>query len=200
MQHYRPKVKTQYIYELVQSGVPCFLSRPRRFGKSLLLSTMRAYFEGKKELFEGLKIAELEGDGPEAWLKYPVFYFDFNKDNFKRNGALEDVLKSHLTGWESIYGDQYRDGSLASRFQNLIQMAAEQTGLNAVVLVDEYDKPLLEVMEENELEEQNALKKKILAPTGFPPGLRLFFWKSLRMRTLIPGGLLTGHCMQMRMS
>ena len=72
--------KTEYIYSLVQSGAPYFLSRPRRFGKSLLLSTMKAYFEGKKELFEGLKIAELEGDGLEAWVEYPVFYFDFNKD------------------------------------------------------------------------------------------------------------------------
>ena len=72
--------KTEYIYRLVNSGKPYFLSRPRRFGKSLFLSSLRAYFEGKKELFTGLKIMELEGDGENAWQKYPVFYFDFNKD------------------------------------------------------------------------------------------------------------------------
>ena len=75
--------KTEYIYNLAHYGKPYFLSRPRRFGKSLLLSTMRAYFEGKKELGEGLKIMELEGDGEDAWVRYPVFYFDLNKKNFK---------------------------------------------------------------------------------------------------------------------
>ena len=147
--------KTEYIYNLAHYGKPYFLSRPRRFGKSLLLSTMKAYFEGKKELFEGLKIKELEGDGPEAWQEYPVFYFDFNKKNFKRETALEEVLEAHLAGWENIYGRDFADSPLEERFQHLIEMAVEQTGHNAVVLVDEYDKPLLETMESNELEEHN---------------------------------------------
>ena len=147
--------KTEYIYDLAQSGAPCFLSRPRRFGKSLLLSTMRAYFEGKKELFEGLKIMELEGDGEDAWVRYPVFYFDLNKKNFKRETALEEVLSEHLRVWEGIYGDDYADSPLEERFQHLIELAVEQTGRNAVVLVDEYDKPLLETMDMDELEEHN---------------------------------------------
>ena len=79
--------KTRHIYELAHKGKPYFLSRPRRFGKSLLLSTMRAYFEGKRELFEGLAIEELESGEPDAWQEYPVFYFDFNSDNFKRENA-----------------------------------------------------------------------------------------------------------------
>ena len=147
--------KTEYIHRLVQSGAPYFLSRPRRFGKSLLLSTLKAYFEGKKELFEGLKIAELENDNPNAWEAYPIFYFDFNKDNFKRTDALEDVLESHLETWEKIYGDEHKDASLSVRFQKLIIKAREQTGKSVVVLVDEYDKPLLEVMTDDEMEEHN---------------------------------------------
>ena len=147
--------KTEYIYNLVHYGKPYFLSRPRRFGKSLLLSTMRAYFEGKKELFAGLKIEELEGDDPEAWQEYPVFYFDFNKDNYQEKFYLEAVLDRHLEKWEEKYGDKYKNGTLAYRFQHLIELAVEQTGRNAVVLVDEYDKPLLEVMHNSELEENN---------------------------------------------
>ena len=152
--------KTEYIYDLAQSGAPCFLSRPRRFGKSLLLSTMRTYFEGKKELFEGLRIMELEGDGEDAWVRYPVFYFDLNKKNFKRETALEEVLSEHLRVWEGIYGDDYADSPLEERFQHLIELAVEQTGRNAVVLVDEYDKPLLETMDMDELEELRLADKK----------------------------------------
>ena len=147
--------KTSYIYDLVHSGAPYFLSRPRRFGKSLLLSTIRAYFEGKRELFEGLEIESLESDDPESWQPYPVFYFDFNKDNFTRESALEDVLEDHLRQWELIYGRDTEDNSLASRFQHLIVKAVEQTGRNAVVLVDEYDKPLLETITHDSLEEHN---------------------------------------------
>ena len=88
--------KTEYVYNLAKSGVPYFLSRPRRFGKSLLLSTMRAYFEGKKDLFAGLKIEELERENPDAWQEYPVFYIDFNKNNFRADNAIEQVLDAHL--------------------------------------------------------------------------------------------------------
>ncbi len=147
--------KTRYIYDLAHYGKAYFLSRPRRFGKSLLLSTMRAYFEGKRNLFRGLKIEELEGDGDDAWIQYPVFYFDLNKKNFKRETALEEVLDDHLRMWEKEYGDEYAASPLEERFQHLIEMAVEQTGRNAVVLVDEYDKPLLETMDVSELEEHN---------------------------------------------
>ena len=151
--------KTDYIYHLVQSGKPYFLSRPRRFGKSLLLSTFRAYFEGKKELFEGLKIEELERDNTDAWQEYPVFYIDFNKNDFKSNNALEVVLDAHLKEWESNYGDEESDSALPIRFQYLIKKAAETTGKNAVVLVDEYDKPLLEGADVEMIEHNKAVFK-----------------------------------------
>ena len=147
--------KTEYIYQLVHSGVPYFLSRPRRFGKSLFLSTLRAYFEGKKELFEGLAIEALERDNPDAWQEYPVFYFDFNKENFQREDALEEVLAAHLEEWEKRYHVEQQERSLAVRFQRLLVKANEMTGKQAVVLVDEYDKPLLEVIADNSLEEHN---------------------------------------------
>ena len=129
--------KTEYIYNLVHMGKPYFLSRPRRFGKSLFLSTLRCYFEGKKELFKGLKIEELEKDNADAWQKYPVFYFDFNKKNFKTVTALEEVLIAHLSEWETVYGDEYSDRPIEERFQKLLVKAVETTGRNAVVLVDE---------------------------------------------------------------
>ncbi|MBQ6132808.1 MAG: AAA family ATPase, partial [Lachnospiraceae bacterium] len=104
--------KTEFVYELVHGGKPYFLSRPRRFGKSLFLSTLKAYFEGKKELFEGLRIAELEKENNDAWQKYPVFYIDFNKKNFKEDSALEEVLDEHIRSWEALYGDLMADRPL----------------------------------------------------------------------------------------
>ena len=120
--------KTEYIYKLVNNGKPYFLSRPRRFGKSLFLSTLRAYFEGKKELFAGLKIEELENESPNPWQNYPVFYFDFNKKNFREKTAFEEVLKAHLTDWEQIYGDEFKDKPLEERFQRLIEKAYNTSG------------------------------------------------------------------------
>ena len=151
--------KTEYIHSLVRSGTPFFLSRPRRFGKSLFLSTLKAYFEGKKELFEGLKIEELERGNEDAWQKYPVFYIDFNKNNFRADKALEEVLDAHLREWESIYGDEENDKALPVRFQCLIKKAVEATGKKAVVLVDEYDKPLLEGADEGMVEHNKAVFK-----------------------------------------
>ena len=136
--------KTEYVYRLVQNCMPYFLSRPRRFGKSLFLSTLRAYFEGKKELFAGLAIEELTKDDEDAWQAYPVFYIDFNRKNFKADSALEQVLEEHLKEWEGIYGSEQKDTPQDERFRNLIKKAVEQTGKNVVILVDEYDKPLLE--------------------------------------------------------
>ena len=151
--------KTEYIYQLVHTNVPYFLSRPRRFGKSLLLSAMKAYWEGKKELFKGLKIEGLERDNPDAWQEYPVFYLDFNKNNFKADNALEDVLDAHLAEWEAIYGDEYKDKALPIRFQQVIKKAVESTGKSAVVLVDEYDKPLLEGADAEMIEHNKAVFK-----------------------------------------
>ena len=130
--------KTEYIYRLVQSGASYFLSRPRRFGKSLFLSTLKAYFEGKRELFEGLKISELEGDNPDAWEAYPVLYFDFNKKNFQRNTALEEVLDDHLRDWEHKYGSDAKKHSLEERFQHLIVNAVEKTGKSAKLIKKTY--------------------------------------------------------------
>jgi hypothetical protein len=151
--------KTEYIFRLAHTGKPYFLSRPRRFGKSLLLSTMRAYFEGRKDLFRGLKIEELEREETDAWQTYPVFYFDFNKKNFKAETALEEVLISHLSGWEEVYGSEYSGCPLEERFQKLLVKAVETTGKNAVVLVDEYDKPLLEAGNRGRLEHNKAVFK-----------------------------------------
>ncbi len=151
--------KTEYIYRLVHLGIPYFLSRPRRFGKSLLLSTLRAYWEGEKELFKGLRIEELEADNPDAWQAYPVFYFDFNRDNFSRESALEEVLEKHLIEWETEYATDPGGFSLAARFQNLIVTAKQKTGRDCVVLVDEYDKPLLEAADQKMTEHNQTVFK-----------------------------------------
>jgi len=139
----------------VHTGKPYFLSRPRRFGKSLLLSTMKAYWEGRKELFRGLAIERLEQDDPKAWQAYPVFYFDFNKANYHEDEALKSVLKVHIEDWEKQYGKTTEDAPLGARFGQLLKAVSEQTGKRCVVLVDEYDKPLLETMENRELMERN---------------------------------------------
>ena len=147
--------KTEYIYRLVHEGKPYFLSRPRRFGKSLFLSTMKAYWEGKKELFAGLAIEKLEEGNPDAWKSYPVFYFDFNGVNYCQQGALEEALNIQIKRWEKEYAFNGEQGSLGERFQNLLITAREKTGLRCVVLVDEYDKPLLDVIDHQELQEHN---------------------------------------------
>ena len=147
--------KTAYIYRLVHEGKPYFLSRPRRFGKSLLLSTLKAYWEGKRELFAGLAIETLESENNEAWKSYPVFLFDFNGVNYQQPNALEEALDIQLKRWEKTYGCEASGQTLASRFQNLLLAAKEKTNLRSVVLVDEYDKPLLDVVEKPELQEHN---------------------------------------------
>ena len=135
--------KTKFIAQLAQYNYPYFLSRPRRFGKSLLLSTLKAYFEGKKDLFSGLEIESLEKD----WKKYPVFYFDFNVGDFTSEENFRSSLGVKLDGYEKIYGIRNENAkSPADRFSNLLKSAHEKTGLQAVILVDEYDKPLLNAM------------------------------------------------------
>ena len=148
--------KTTYIYQLVHNNVPYFLSRPRRFGKSLLLSAMKAYWEGKKDLFAGLAIEKLEAGNPDAWKSYPVFYFDFNGANYQRETALEDIIDEHLRRWEEDYHITGKGKiSLGERFRDLMIAAVNQKGFRCVVLVDEYDKPLLDVMDHPELQEHN---------------------------------------------
>ena len=147
--------KTEYIYRLVHEGKPYFLSRPRRFGKSLLISAIKAYWEGKKELFSGLKIETLESGNENAWKAYPVFCFDFNGMNYNDPGALEESLNIQLKRWEGSFACSPDNKTLGERFQNLLIAAKEKTGLRCVILVDEYDKPLLDVINNKELQEHN---------------------------------------------
>ncbi|GHT04239.1 ATPase AAA [Bacteroidia bacterium] len=141
--------KTQYLYNLAVLSVPCFLGRPRRFGKSLFLSTLKAYFQGKKELFGGLAIAELEKD----WLEYPVFYIDLNEESYIDVNSLYNSLDTNLKRLEAQWGKDETDITPASRLSGLIRRACKQTGRKVVVLVDEYDKPLVNTMDNAELNE-----------------------------------------------
>ncbi len=136
--------KTAVVYQLASTGKYYFLSRPRRFGKSLLLSTLEAYFLGKQELFRGLAIEKLETE----WKKYPVFRLDLNARNYKDEQSLYAELNKHLVKWEAAYG-LVSDQTLApeERFYNLVQRAYEQTSEKVVVLIDEYDKPLLQTID-----------------------------------------------------
>ncbi|MDR0574827.1 MAG: ATP-binding protein [Tannerella sp.] len=136
--------KTEYIYRLINRGKPYFLGRPRRFGKSLLLSTLKAYFLGKKELFEGLAIAEPEKD----WIEYPVFHIDMNVGIITDDASLKGRLDVVLTDFENKWGRTVNNDDPATRFEKVIQQAYSQTGKKVVVLIDEYDKPLLNTMDD----------------------------------------------------
>ena len=139
--------KTDLIYSMAEQGCYYFLSRPRRFGKSLLVSTMEAYFQGKKELFEGLAIERLETE----WEQYPVLHLDLNADAYNTPENLEQVLNKVLSDWEKIYGDNSDETTLALRFAGIIRRAYEKSGKPVVVLIDEYDKPLLSVLNNQSL-------------------------------------------------
>ena len=152
--------KTQYIEKLFALGRVFFLSRPHRFGKSLFLSTLRAYFEGKKELFDGLYIAKVEAElarqqKREPWETRPVLYFDLNAEYYTSLEILEMALATELVRWETLYGLENNSLTIPNRFRAVIRKAYEMTGKRVVVLVDEYDKPLLETLENEELNQQN---------------------------------------------
>ena len=138
--------KTDQVHRLVNTGSSYFLSRPRRFGKSLLLSTIGAYMEGRRELFTGLALERLETD----WLVHPVLRLDLNAERYDSTKALEDILDSHLKNWESVYGSG-NDSSLSRRFIAIIERAFKVTGKRTVILIDEYDKPLLQTLDKPEL-------------------------------------------------
>ncbi|MGP1489824.1 MAG: ATP-binding protein [Treponema sp.] len=161
--------KTEYLSRLVNNGKVYFLSRPRRFGKSLFLSTLAAYFRGQKELFTGLYLEKAEEEaavqeGRNAWETYPVLYLDFNTGQYLEDDALHERLDSLLKEPENLYGivlTKEEKPFFASRLERLIKAAYQQTGKQVVILVDEYDKPLLQTMDANEtLNEQyrNMLK------------------------------------------
>ena len=150
--------KTDLIYSLTHGGSIYFLSRPRRFGKSLLVSTLKNYYLGNKELFKGLKIDRLEKD----WNVHPVFHVDFNGANFTQAGVLETMLDDYIDKWEKQY-DIHTDPGLGVglRFRDILCAVHEQTGRRAVVLIDEYDKPILDVLDVDTLLEdshRNVLK------------------------------------------
>ncbi|MDL2247989.1 AAA family ATPase, partial [Bacteroides sp. OttesenSCG-928-J23] len=149
--------KTALMYELIQSKIPYFLSRPRRFGKSLLLSTMEAYFEGKKELFQGLAVEQLE----KEWKTYPVLHLSLNAEKYEVEDDLRKILEYQLQGWEKEYDIHPTVSSYSVRFMNVIETAYQKTGMRVVVLIDEYDKPLLRSLHDETL--QAAFRNQLTA-------------------------------------
>lgn len=149
--------KTDFVYKLASEGKYYFLSRPRRFGKSLLLTTLKAYFEGKSSLFKGLKIEDKEHD----WITYPVIFIDFNNVERNRKGDLDEVLDEILKMQERKWGISEIAKSGKMRLRNLIHSAAAVTGKQVVVLIDEYDKPMLQNLENNE--DYDAIRDKLKA-------------------------------------
>ena len=147
--------KTALVYQLAQKNI-CFLCRPRRFGKSLLISTLESYFKGEKELFKGLEMEKLE----KEWKQYPVFRLDFANGNFGKKEGLTNLINDYLLQWEKQYGRESDVVELGRRFQNVIRKACEKTGQKAVVLIDEYDKPLLDVLMEPMEQENRAVLKE----------------------------------------
>ncbi len=152
--------KTALIYRMANEGSYYFLSRPRRFGKSLLLSTLEAYFSGEKELFEGLAVYALE----KEWTVYPIFHLDLNTERYDTVEALENKLNLALSLWEDLYGSNPNEKSYGSRFEGVIRRAFEQTGKRVVILVDEYDKPMLQAIGDEAL--QNEYRSTLKAFYG----------------------------------
>lgn len=152
--------KTALVYQMVKTGSYFFLSRPRRFGKSLLVSTLEAYFEGKRELFEGLAIEKLEKD----WTKHPILHIDLNTEKYENLESLENILNDTLYKWEKVYGTEPSETSLPLRFKGIIRRAYEQTGNRVAIFVDEYDKPMLQAIGNEEL--QKAFRNTLQAFYG----------------------------------
>jgi hypothetical protein len=142
--------KSELIYKLTRGHI-YFLSRPRRFGKSLLVSTLKYYFQGRKDLFDGLKIMEME----DEWEQHPVLHFDFNRVSLA--GALQDYISLQMDEWEKEYPLDVKIESLALRFDWLIRAAHKKTGRQVVVLIDEYDKPLLDLLETGNPDDERQL-------------------------------------------
>ena len=142
--------KTALVYQLANSGKYYFLGRPRRFGKSLLISTLESYFLGQKDLFKGLAIEKLEKD----WTQYPVFHLDLNAQSYQEKKDLLSILNVNLCNWEKAYGSQQSEATPALRFAGVVTRAYEMTGRQAVILVDEYDKPLIAAIGNENLDEE----------------------------------------------
>lgn len=148
--------KTDLVFQLAQTEGYYFLSRPRRFGKSLLVSTLKSYFLGRKDLFEGLAMEKLELE----WTPCPVFHLDFNSGKFTSVENLHNLLGYHLNQWEAIYGTGKDEKEPEDRFRGLIERAYEQTGQKVAILVDEYDKPLLQNIGNEKLQDDIRTEMK----------------------------------------
>ncbi len=168
--------KTEYIYNLVTQNSYYFLSRPRRFGKSMLLSTIEALFKGKRELFKGLKIESKKWD----WVEHEVLHIDFNGENFKQERAIDLFLDTILHEFESRYNIPDLDRSFGYRFRNVIETAYQKSGHQVVVLIDEYDKPLFDVFHDKKQLEYNRNQ------------LQAFYSVLKTMDPYIKFGMLTG--------
>jgi hypothetical protein len=153
--------KTELIYKLVHTSTSVFLSRPRRFGKSLLSSTLQCYFEGRKDLFEGLAMERLETE----WTKYPVFHFDLSTAKGKPLDDMREDISRQLIDFEEIYGIDDKDSALGTRLKTLIKQAYNQSGQKVAILIDEYDAPILDVLhDEEKREEVRMLLREFYAP------------------------------------
>jgi hypothetical protein len=141
--------KTALMYRLAHEGRYYFLSRPRRFGKSMMISTLHAYFAGQKDLFEGLAVEQLEKD----WTVHPVLHLDLNVGEYQTEDDLRNKLSISLAEWEKLYGESERGSSLGDRFAGVIRRACEITGQRVVILVDEYDKPMLQTINNEKLQD-----------------------------------------------
>ncbi len=142
--------KTDMIYNIANTKACYFLSRPRRFGKSLTLSTLHEYFDGQKDLFVGTKMEQLE----QKWETYPVLHFDFNNEEYKTSNDVKSRINYYLSQYEKIYGHDVASETIAQRFESLVKAAASQTGKKVVVLVDEYDKPLINNILNDDLKDE----------------------------------------------
>ncbi len=142
--------KTRILYDIVSNGRYYFLSRPRRFGKSLLISTLNAYFEGKRELFQGLAMEQLE----QEWRVHPVLRLDLNTEKYDSIDSVDKKLDREFRIWENLYGADPAETTLPMRFEGIIQRAYEKTGERVVILVDEYDKPLLQAISDKSLQDE----------------------------------------------
>ena len=166
--------KTEYVYRMTHSDAKyMFLSRPRRFGKSLLVSTLHSYFEGRKDLFEGLAIEKLETE----WQEYPVLHFDMSTAKNMSKEGLESELSLKLVRYEAIYGRGEGEKEINQRLEGLIKRACQQTGKQVVVLIDEYDAPLLDVVhEEKDLPVLRNVMRNFYSPLkACDPYLRYVF-------------------------
>ncbi len=166
--------KTAYVYHMTHtSGKYFFLSRPRRFGKSLLVSTFQSYFEGRKDLFEGLAIEQLE----KEWEAYPVLHFDMSKGKHMEKEQLEEYLNYQLEDQERKFGITEHRNGVNNRFADLMEVVHKKTGKQVVVLIDEYDAPLLDVAHEEEsLKDLRDIMRNFYSPLkAAEPMLRFVF-------------------------